>query len=181
MFESLTEPARKMEPMGNALTENGPVVLVPAAWTVTGAAVAGRIEPRTVLIAHGVMALLIAGFAAASWSEMSDGVLRAWRAVLVAGFFVTLAGFAGLYGEVPYETAFLGVSLYGWFFLPAAGFVYTAREVKVAYPYILGAVLTVAGAGLYTYALVTGFAPTAGIALVGVGQTAGIADAVYRY
>jgi hypothetical protein len=167
--------------MGNVLTENGPVVLVPAAWTVAGAAVAGWVQPRTLLIAHGVMAALIAAFAFVSWSEMSEGVLRAWRAVLVAGFFVTLAGVAGLLDGLPYGTALLAVSLYGWFLLPAAGFVYTARKVEVPEPYLAGAALTVAGAAVHAYGVVAGSAPVIGIALVGVGQTVGIADAVYRY
>jgi hypothetical protein len=170
-----------MEPMGNVLTESGPAVLVPAAWTTAAAAVAGSIEPRTLLIAHGVMAVLIAAFASVSWSEMSEGVLRAWRAVLVAGFFVTLAGFVGLLEGFPYGTVLPTVSLYGWFLLPAAGFVYTAGEVEVPDPYLAGAALTVAGAAVHAYGVTTGFSPIVGIALVGVGQTVGIADAAYRY
>lgn len=158
----------------DVLTENGPVVLVPAAWTVAGAAHAGRVETETLLIAHVVMATLIAVFAAVSWSEMSEGVLRVWRAVLVAGFFVTLSGVVGLSAS-PSGSIPAAVSLYGWFGLPAAGFVYTAREVDAGAPYAAGALLCAAGAAVYVTA------PVAGVAVVGAGQTVGIADAAYRY
>jgi len=161
------------------LTENGPVVLVPAAWTVAAAASTGAAERGTLMVAHGAMAVLISAFAVVSWTEMSDGVLRAWRAVLVAGLPVTVAGFVGLYaGVVPLEAA----ALYGWFLLPAAGFVVTARAVENPVPYAVGASLSVVGAASHASFVIAGSPPpTAGIAIVGVGQTVGIADAVYRY
>ncbi|MFP4188720.1 MAG: hypothetical protein ACLFR5_04855 [Halobacteriales archaeon] len=165
--------------MGNALTENGPVVLVPAAWTTAGAAVAGLVETRTLLIAYGVMAVLIALFAVDSWSQMSEGVLRVWRAVLAVGLPVTVAGFVGLYSDLH---TLVAISLYGWFLLPAAGFVLTARAVEEPAPYAVGAALSIVGVAVYAASVVAGSPPpTTGVALVGVGQTVGIADAVYRY
>jgi len=155
--------------------ENGPVVLVPAAWIVAGATDAGWLEMRTLLIAHGVMAVLIAVFAVLGWKDMSEGVLSVWRAVLVAGLPVTAAGFVGLYTDAAPLTA---LALYGWFLLPAVGFVYTAREVGTPAPYVLAAFLSAVGAVVYASAVSPA---VAGIAVVGVGQTIGIADAVYRY
>jgi hypothetical protein len=155
--------------------ENGPVALVPAAWTVAGATETGLLGTRSLLIAHGVMAVLIAVFATLGWGDMSEGVLRVWRGILVAGLPVTVSGFVGLYTVAEPLTA---LALYGWFLLPAVGFVYTALEVDAPSPYALGAILSVVGALAYAVPVVP---PVAGIALVGIGQTVGIADAVYRY
>lgn len=169
------------------LRENGPVVLVPSAWTVAGAAHVGAISERTLLIAHGVMAVLLAAFAFASWSEMREGVLRVWRGILVGGVFFTVAGVAGLVGSHS-EDVLQGVSLYGWFLAPAVGLGYTAYESDAPHAYALGALLSFLGAVVYT---VTLFPSASGatvadlemvaIVLVGVGQTVGIGDAVYRY
>lgn len=175
--------------MSDPLRENGPVLLVPSAWSVVAAAHAGAVSGRTLLIAHAVMATILLVFAVASWDEMNEGVLRAWRAVLVGGFFMTVGGTAGLVGApVPAEEALLAVSLYGWMLAPAAGLAYTARESEAPYAYAVGAVLSVVGAFVYAAGSVASGALTpqqtvavASVAVVGVGQTVGIADAVYRY
>ncbi|MDZ7689439.1 MAG: hypothetical protein U5J64_12155 [Halobacteriales archaeon] len=171
--------------MTDSLRENGPVVLVPSAWAVVGAARIGTVSERTLLIAHIVMATVLLLFAVVSWNEMKEGVLRAWRAVLVAGFFITSAGALGLYG-VPYTRALLSVALYGWMLVPGVGLAYTARESEApyaTYASAIGALLSLIGAVVYALSStgVVPVPPTAGIAVVGVGQTVGIADAVYRY
>jgi len=171
--------------MSDPIRENGPIVLVPAAWGVVGAAHLGVVSNRTLLIAHVVMAVIILIFTFLSWNEMSDGVLWAWRGVLAAGVFLTTAGALGLYG-MPYSRALLSVGLYGWMLTPAAGLAYTARESEAqyaTYASAIGSLLSIVGAGVYAASSV-GIVPlpvTAAIAVVGVGQTLGIADAVYRY
>jgi hypothetical protein len=163
--------------------ETGPVVLVPLAWAFVTAAHLGSVETYTLFVAHVVMSILLAAFAVTSWREMSEGVLWAWRTVITVGFLVTVAGTVGFRVDSG-STALFSVALYGWIGLPAAGFVYTGRRVREgAWIYFGGAVLCVLGAVGYTLGVATGTEPAlaASLALVGVGQTAGIADAVYRY
>lgn len=175
--------------MSGPLRDNGPVLLVPSAWGVVGAAHVGFVSERSLLIAHGVMATILFVFAVLSRNEMSEGVLRAWLYVLVAGFFFTIAGTVGLAVAEPTREALLGASIYGWMFAPAAGLAYTARESDSPRAYAVGAALSVVGASAYTVAVVGSgasvFAPdalaVAAVLIVGVGQTIGIADAVYRY
>lgn len=178
---------QQVQSMSDPLRENGPVLLVPAAWGVVGAAHAGAVAERTLLIAHIIMAVILFVFAVASWKEMNEEVLRVWRSVLVVGFFFTVGGAVGLAGApVLPERVPLAVSLYGWMLAPAAGLAYTARESDAPYAYAVGAVLSVVGAGVYaatvTASVVYVSQPAlVAITLVGVGQTVGIADAVYRY
>jgi len=171
--------------MSDVLRENGPGILVPSAWAVAGAAHAGAVETRTLLIAHVVRTAILVSFSVASWSEMSEGVLRVWRNVLVLGVPVTVAGAVGLSGLLPGAgTPLAGVSVFGWMLSPAAGLAYTGRELG-GRAYLVGAALCLVGAGVYSLGLLTGprssVGALAGVALVGVGQTVGILDAVYRY
>jgi hypothetical protein len=164
------------------VTDNAPVALVPAAWTVAVAAWYGVVSERTLLIAHVVMAVLLVAFAAGAWEEMSDSVLRAWRGVLVSGIPVTVAGVVGLSGISSFPETLVAVSLYGWMLLPAVGLVYTGREVGTPEPYVVGGTASAVGAAGHLYAA-SAFpsVATAALVLVGLGQTVGIADAVYRY
>lgn len=192
--------------VGRRLRENGPVVLVPLAWSFATAAHLGRLETRTVLIAHLVIDALLAAFAAASWSEMTEGVLRAWKLVLLVGLGVTLSGTAALLGtaEEPgsatreaaastgaeagsaRETT-LALTVLSWMIVPAAGLAYTGLRVdeeEAPRVYLLGALCSVLGALAYASAP-TG-APASsrklfGLALANVGQTAGIVNAVHQY
>jgi hypothetical protein len=167
------------------LRENGPALLVPAAWLVAGGAVLDVVSTRALFVAHVVMSLLLVAFVAASWRDMSDGVLRAWKLVILAGTPVTLAGVAGFlaFGDtfgVPPD-ALLAVSLFGWALLPAAGFVYTGRRVEAGERiYAAGAACCVAGAVVLAAAPSTTWT-VAGLVLVAAGQTAGILDATLRY
>jgi len=168
-----------------SLRENGPALLVPAAWLVAAATVVGVVSTRALFVAHVVMSALLVAFVVASWRDMASGVLRAWKLVIVAGTPVTLAGVGGFLAlggtlDVP-PGALLAVSLYGWALLPAVGFAYTGRRVAAgARIYAAGVVCCVAGA------VAVAVAPSAtwtafGLAVVGVGQTAGILDATLRY
>lgn len=167
------------------LRETGPVVLVPAAWTFALLAHLGTLEPRTVLIAHVVMTVLLVVFLALSWNDMTEGVLRVWRTVIVAGVPVTLAGVAGLLIR-PEATPLLAVALVGWMVVPALALARTApmlpseASARIA---TVGGGLSLLGAILYGagWFLSLPAVTLVALGLVGVGQTAGIADAVYRY
>lgn len=166
--------------MFRTVRDVGPTVLVPLAWLVVAGAHRGVVSETAVFVAHLVMAGFIAVFAVTGWSEMATGALRGWRAVLVVGLFVTLAGVAGFVFAVQ---PLLGLSLVGWMVLPAAGLLYTGylfTDARAVY-YLSGTVSAV-GAAVFIVSL----ADTAtvrslvGIALVGVGQTIGIVDASIR-
>ncbi len=148
-----TRVSHEYQADGPALTlrENGPALLVPAAWGVAAGAVLGAVSLHALFVAHVVMSALLVAFVVASWRDMADGVLRAWKLVIVAGTPVTLAGVAGFLlrgGDAGASaTALLSLSLYGWALLPAAGFAYTARRVEAgALIYAVGVACCVAGA-----------------------------------
>lgn len=163
------------------LRENGPVVLVPLAWTFALAAHLGVLQFRAVLIAHLVMDTVIVVFTGLSWREMTSGVLRAWKLVLLAGLVVTLVGTAGLLSTPPFRPA-LTATVVGWMLVPAAGLAYTGRHVEqLAAVYTGGAALSVVGAGVYVAGVGSAAGPglvAAGLGLTGIGQTAGIVAAV---
>lgn len=164
------------------IRDAGPVVLVPAAWTAAAAAHFGYLGEQGMFIAHLVMAAFITFFAVTGWTAMAEGALRAWRLVLVIGLGLTVAGITGFLVESG-ETTLHATSLVGWMVLPALGLADTARELPAARTvYLGGAVLSLAGSGLFLASLGAGSDPlaAAGFALVGVGQTAGIVDASTR-
>lgn len=167
------------------LRENGPVVLVPLAWTFATAAHLELLSTRAVLIGHLVMDAVLVAFAALSWREMGEGVLLAWKAVLLVGLGFTLLGTATLLAS-PDRTVLLRTTVLGWMLVPAAGLAYTGRHVaadRAPWVYTVGAGLSAGGAAAYLAGPVLGEPPltVAGLALVGIGQTAGIANAVYQY
>ncbi|MBX0322943.1 hypothetical protein EGH21_07875 [Halomicroarcula sp. F13] len=169
--------------MFRRLRENGPVVLVPLAWTFATAAHLDLLALRTVLVAHLVMDTVIAVFAVLSWREMTDGVLLAWRRVLLVGLVVTLAGTAGLLTDPPLEPV-LTATVVGWMLVPAAGLVYTGLHVdRHPRAYTVGAALSVGGAVAYTVGVLAPLSAfvLAGLTLTNVGQTAGIVAAVADY
>ncbi|WP_199234129.1 hypothetical protein [Halorubrum sp. GN11_10-6_MGM] len=179
---------------GPALTlrENGPALLVPAAWGVAAGAVLGLVSAHALFVAHVVMSVLLVAFVVASWRDMATGVLRAWKLVILAGTPVTLAGVAGflardgtvagLAAALPAD-ALLAVAFYGWTLLPAPAFVYTAlRDPAVPRSTVHGVAAACSVAGAVVAALAGSATGTvAGIALVGLGQTAGILAATALY
>ena len=110
------------------LRENGPIVLVPLAWSFATAAHLELLASRTVLIAHIVMVSIIAAFTVLSWGEMAAGILLAWRRVLLAGFVITLVGVLGLLAD-PQIRPLLSVTVVGWMLVPAAGLAYTGQHI----------------------------------------------------
>ena len=167
------------------LRETGPVLLVPLAWTFATLAHVGTLGTRAVLIGHVVMTALLVAFLVLSWDEMAEGVLRVWRTVILLGVPVTLAGVAGLLVR-PEATPLLAVALGGWMVLPALALGRTAPMLpseasgRIA---TVGGGLSLLGAVLYAagWFLSLPAVTLAALACVGLGQTAGIADAVYRY
>lgn len=168
------------------------MLLVPAAWGVAAGAVLGVVSAHALFVAHVVMSLLLVAFVAASWRDMAAGVLRAWKLAILAGTPVTLAGVAGFLardGTVPAlaaavpADALLAVAFYGWMLLPAPAFVYTGlRDPALSRSTIhhAAAACSVAGAAVAALAAsATGV--VAGVALVGIGQTAGILAATALY
>jgi hypothetical protein len=167
------------------LRETGPVVLVPLAWTFAVLAHLGTLTLRTILIAHVVMTALLVAFLVLSWADMTEGVLRVWRTVILLGVPVTFAGVAGSLVR-PTAAPLLAVALVGWMVVPALALARTAPMLpsetsgRIA---TVGGGLSLFGAVLYGAGWFLS-APTVvlvALGCVGLGQTAGIADAVYRY
>nr|WP_223174288.1 hypothetical protein [Halorubrum aquaticum] len=167
--------------MFRTLRENGPALLVPAAWAVVAGVVVGTVSERALFVAHVVMAFLLVAFLAGSWDDMRSGVLRAWKLVILAGTPATLAGVAGFLArdgglDVPAEPL-LAAALYGWILLPAIGLAYTGRHVgTAARAYDLGAACCLVGAvGVVLAGTPAGTAVA--LVVVGTGQTVGIVAA----
>ncbi|ELZ41522.1 hypothetical protein C463_12612 [Halorubrum californiense DSM 19288] len=186
--------AHRADGPGLTLRENGPALLVPAAWGVAAGAVLGAVSLHALFVAHVVMSVLLVTFVAASWRDMATGVLRAWKLAILAGTPVTLAGVAGFLARdgtgvaaafptpLPADSL-LAVAFYGWMLLPAPALVYTGlRDPAVPRSTVhhVAAACSVAGAAVAALA----GSPTGtvwGIALVGTGQTAGILAATALY
>jgi len=170
--------------MFQQLRESGPGLLVPSAWLFVAAAQVDIVDSRSIFIAHLVMTGFITFFLTTGWADMSTGALAGWRAVMVIGLGITLAGVTGFVVE---STVLLATSLVGWMLLPAAGLAYTGQLVdEAAGVYIGSAVLSGLGAISYLLSLVgygdsIGVVGLGGLALVGIGQTVGIVDAVVRF
>jgi hypothetical protein len=161
--------------------ELGPPFLVPLAWTFVTATALGVVDEYVLFVAHVVMSVLLAAFAVTGRSDMQTGVLNAWWWVIAVGVLPAVSGVVGFRLGAP---QLLGVAVVGWMLLPAAGFVYTAQGVSEgAWIYWTGTAGCLLGVVLYGGGVLVGAtAPTvAGLALVGLGQTAGILDAALRY
>lgn len=162
------------------LRESGPGLLVPMAWLFVAGAELDVVDSQSIFIAHLVMAAFITFFLTTGWSEMASGALAGWRAVMVVGLAITVAGIAGFLVSTG-STALWATSLVGWMLLPAAGLAYTGRLLGAASAiYIGGAVLSGVGAVVYLLSLMGIGSGLVGLALVGIGQTVGIVDAVVR-
>jgi hypothetical protein len=166
------------------LRETGPVLLVPLAWSFVTAAHLELVGDEPVVIAHAVMAVLLAGFAATGYRDMREGVLRVWWWIIVVGLGITLLG-GGLLAVGHDTSPLLAVTVVGWMLLPAAGLLYTARRVdRTPMVYVAAAGLSVAGAVAYVPAVLAADGPTpfaVALTLANVGQTAGIVATAIQY
>jgi len=170
--------------MLDSLREYGPVALVPLAWTFVTAAHLGYVGAQPVLVAHVVMVALLAAFAALSWADMREGLLRTWRTVIVAGIPVTLLGVASFLVAEPWVDPLRTATVVGWILLPVYGLYASAQAVPGAQTpgvYLAGTALSAAGAVIY---LVSVAAPeeatlvaVVALTMVNVSQTASVANA----
>lgn len=171
--------------MSRSLTDVGPGVLVPAAWTVTLLAHLGTVSRRTLLIALVVMDVLLVAFAVASREEMTGPVLGIWQRVLLVGLVATVAGTVDLALQLTGDLLALGTLLV-WMVAPGVAYLFTGRAVEPpAYRrvYFGGGALSLVGAAVYALepaGLAGEGGVVAGLVLVGVGQTAGILAAVVQ-
>lgn len=161
--------------------ELGPTLLVPLAWTVVTAAHLDLVAERSLFIAHVVMTVLLVGFAATGRADMREGALLVWWRIIAVGALVTLLGTLGFAVETAREPLW-AVALGGWMVLPAVGFLDTSRRVTGGRVYVLGAAACGLGALVYAGSVVSSLDSglVVGLALVGIGQTAGIFDAALR-
>ncbi|MFC6954063.1 hypothetical protein [Halorubellus litoreus] len=164
--------------------ETAPAGLVPLAWTFAALAHLEVASPHTALVAHVVMDVVLVAFAALSWRDMqTHPVLRAWLAVIVVGAGVTLVGTYALATDGG-ETL-LRATVFAWMVVPAVALGYTGRVLpreEADWVYTVGGVLSGVGALAFLYGSVGGVAlALPAIALAGVGQTAGILNAVVQY
>ncbi|WP_323675286.1 hypothetical protein [Halorubellus sp. PRR65] len=164
--------------------ETAPAGLVPLAWTFAALAHLEVASPHTVLVAHVVMDVILVAFAVLSWRDMQEHpVLRAWLAVIVVGAGVTLVGTYAL--AVDGGETLLRATVFGWLLVPAVALGYTERALsreEAAWVYAAGGVLSAVGALAFLYGSLAGVAlALPAIALAGIGQTAGILNAVLQY
>lgn len=156
-----------------------PVLLVPAAWTL--AALAGYtplVATDALAVALGVMSALFLVFVV--HPEMRGPVLGAWRRVIAAGLVVTAAGLVDQLSPAATPTHLAVVAV--WLAAPVYGLVATGRALDLP-RYRLFAAASFVGAALLVAAAVPAVPAAAGltgIAVGGVGQTASVADAVWR-
>ena len=178
------------------LREAGPALLVPLAWFSVALAERGILSARAILVAHVVMTAFIGFFLATGAAEMETGALAGWRAIIAAGFVVTLGGLSGFFLPAVSTPLWL-VSLVGWMALPIPGFLYTAwllgddtgahrgdtSASSGAWIYTVSAAVSTLGLAVSVVALAgtDGTLTLVGVGLVGVGHTIGIVDAVVRF
>jgi len=167
------------------VTDIAPAGLVPAAWLVTIAAHLGVVSARAIFVALVVMDVLLVAFFLASLGEMT-GVLKRWQYVIVAGLAANLIGTADMaILSEPYT--FLPVTLYAWMILPGVAYFPTGtthQDGRLRTVYLGAATLSLFGTGLYALGHLGGVEPLVttigGLAIVGVGQTAGIVTAAVQ-
>ncbi len=168
------------------VTDVAPAGLVPAAWILTAAAHTSVASNRTLFIGMLFMDAALLAFAVVSTGEMTGPVLPAWRQIIIAGFLMTLLGTVDM-AVSPEVNPALPVTLYAWMLLPGVAYLHTGWETT-RWPhrgvYLGAAVLSVLGAGVYSFPFIDiagGDGVTlAGIAVLGIGQTAGIVVAALQ-
>ena len=168
------------------VTDVAPAGLVPAAWLLTAAAHTSLASNRTLFIGMLVMDAALLSFAVASVGEMTGAVLPAWRQVILAGLLATLLGTVDMAVATGTNPA-LPVTLYLWMLLPGVAYLHTGRETTRS-PHreihLGAAALSVIGAVIYSVPFVDIAGGSrlmlAGIAVLGIGQTAGIVVAVLQ-
>lgn len=152
----------------SGLREDGPVLLIPAAWLTAFFTATGQLSQTPLMVAHLVMVIALVLFLASSWREMAtDPVLRTWRGIILGGILPTAAGYLAF--TTPICSCLADVSIGYWIFAPALGLIITgAYDHQHAQTYDLAGMLSAVGLPF----IVTG-APEL-LLIVGAGQTLGI-------
>jgi len=170
--------------MLKAFRQYGPGLMVPAAWTTAITAVSTQKMPENgLLIAHVIMAVLMALFLVSGRKEMNKGVLKAWKTVITLGLPLTVFGALGLTGV--YTEVLTAFSLLGWMLLPGLALVYTGKKDETySTGYTVSGLFSLLGLSVF---LISMFYPLrqevlslSGLFLVFVGQSAGIFLAVHQ-
>lgn len=171
--------------MKDFLLRYGPVILVPAAWTVVAMSHFERLfGTYELLIAHVVMVTLMILFMIAGWKQMESNVLRIWRNLILIGIPATVSGVLGL--SVLQNIEFLNfLSIFYWMVSPGIALILTGRfESVFDRTYRLAGALSVLGAVFYILPYFTGVNRLSmvmvSIVAVGTGQTLGIILAAYQ-
>lgn len=156
------------------LTEYGPLALIPAAWITVIATINGSVGTDPLMIAHGVMIAFLIFFTYVGWSKMTDKVLSVWRLVIAGGIPVTIAGLVGFWID---HHLLLTLSLVYWAILPGIALIETGiRMPDHRIMFVLAGTVTLLGVVLAKICqpCATGGSMTVGLAVVGIGQFAGI-------
>ena len=162
--------------------EFGPVVLVPLAWLIVLGTHLDILEEEPLFIAHIVMVVFMAFFVLAGRSDMREGSLYVWWNIILVGLVVTLAGLVGFQIDTGGDIL-QAIALLGWMLLPAIGFIDTGSRLSGGIlVYLCATAACVFGTMMYIGSLLTGteLAGIVALVVVGVGQTAAIADAALR-
>lgn len=108
------------------IRERAPIVLIPAAWALTGYTVLTEASPYWIRGMNLFITAFLAVFAASSWRKMSSGVLRIWRTVIAAGAAATAIGTLQFYGF----NRFAWVSVTYWFMMPGVALIMTSEQTE---------------------------------------------------
>lgn len=107
----------------------GPALLVPSAWLLTLFNVSGSAGSRSVFIAHLVMIAFLTAFVYIGWDSMDEGVMKAWRTVILLGIPFTALGLSGFLTEVSEMMSFVPTIVY-WAAVPSLTAIYTGLEAE---------------------------------------------------
>ncbi|AOV95193.1 hypothetical protein AQV86_04720 [Nanohaloarchaea archaeon SG9] len=183
-FKYIKQKTAFPDAMLKAFRQYGPGLMVPAAWTTAITAVSTQKMPENgLLIAHVIMAVLMALFLVSGRKEMNKGVLKAWKTVITLGLPLTAFGALGLTGV--YTEVLTAFSLLGWMLLPGLALVYTGKKDETyGTGYTVSGLFSLLGLSVF---LISMFYPLrqevlslSGLFLVFVGQSAGIFLAVHQ-
>jgi hypothetical protein len=157
------------------LLERGPVLAIPAAWSVTALSLSDMIDGMT-FVPPMLVVMLAAQlfFLYQGWEDMDSGALRGWRLVIMAGVPFTLAGLAGIY----YNRMLLSIiSITYWLKAPGVGMAYTWQKGGSQLYLALGVLALVSGC-LFEVLTLTNMQGLPFLLAGGAAHLAGIISAV---
>lgn len=112
------------------IRELGPVILIPAAWTLTFlTVVTPGVDTYWIEHMHYFMLLFLAGFIVTSWQKMDTEVLSTWRWVIAIGLIPTAAG-AASFAFDSFDSLLASLSLLYWLVSPGIAAYYTNNRMR---------------------------------------------------